>query len=501
MNASATPGYDALAAHHARIHHLEHLQALASWDRLTFMPPAGAAARAAAQAALAVLIKAQQDDPALAGHFAAAGQEPLQGDAALNFARMQRARRLEQAIPAALAERREWLAGAAMQAWGRARQDDDWTPFAAAWSPLVDVVRETAERVGQALGLAPMDALLERFEPGLRMARVGPLFTGVQAWLPNLLQRALARQQAEPAPIEPAGPFPVAAQQQLCERVMAMLGFDFSGGRLDATTHPFTGGVPEDVRLATRFVEGAFLPALIGTIHETGHARYQQNLPREWLGQPLAGPHSAALHEGQALIFERQLAPEPAFAAALAPLLRQAFGTQPAFEPQNLLRLMRRIRPGHIRTAADELSYPLHVILRVQIESALVAREIEVNDVPAWWNERMAALLGVDPAGPFSEGPLQDPHWAQGMFGYFPSYLLGAMAAAQCFSALRRALPTLDAQVAAGDCGALGDWLKTHIWLQGARLDLDALLQQATGAPLSDAALRQHLERRHGQPR
>lgn len=498
MSAAAAPGYDALVAHHARMHHLEHLQALATWDRLTFMPAAGATARAAAQAAFAVLIKAQQDDPALARHYAAAAQEPLQGDVALNFARMQRAHRLERAIPTALAERRELCAGAAMQAWGRARQDNDWDSFAAAWAPLVEVAREMAQRVGEALGLAPMDALLEGHEPGLRMARVGPLFAGVQAWLPGLLQRALARQQAGPAPIEPVGPFPIAAQKQLCERVMAMLGFDFAAGRLDTTPHPFTGGVPEDVRLATRFVEGAFLPALIGTIHETGHACYQQNLPREWLGQPLAGPHSASLHEGQALTFERQLAPEPCFAAALAPLLREAFGAQPAFEPENLLRLMRRIRPGRIRTAADELSYPLHVILRVEIETALVAREIEVGDVPAWWNERMATLLGVDPAGPFAEGPLQDPHWVQGLFGYFPSYLLGAMVAAQCFAAVRRDVPTLDAQVAAGDSSALGDWLKTRIWAQGARLDLDALLQQATGAPLSDTALRHHLEQRHG---
>lgn len=498
MSAAAVPGYDALVAHHARMHHLEHLQALASWDRLTFMPAAGATARAAAQAALAALIKAQQDDPALARHYAAAAQEPLQGDAALNFACMQRAHRLERAIPAALAERRELCAGAAMQAWVRARQDNDWASFATAWAPLVEVAREMAQRVGQALGLAPMDGLLESHEPGLRMARVGPLFAGVQAWLPGLLQRALARQQAEPAPIEPVGPFPIAAQKQLCERVMAMLGFDFAAGRLDTTIHPFTGGVPEDVRLATRFVEGAFLPALIGTIHETGHARYQQNLPRQWLGQPLAGPHSASLHEGQALIFERQLAPEPCFVAALAPLLGEAFGAQPAFEPENLLRLMRRIRPGRIRTAADELSYPLHVILRVEIETALVAREIEVGDVPAWWNERMSTLLDVDPAGPFREGPLQDPHWVQGLFGYFPSYLLGAMVAAQCFAAARREVPTLDAQVAAGDSSALGDWLKTRIWAQGARLDLDALLQQATGAPLSDTALRHHLEQRHG---
>jgi carboxypeptidase Taq len=251
--------------------------------------------------------------------------------------------------------------------------------------------------------------------------------------------------------------------------------------------------------MATRFDEANFLPALMGTIHETGHARYQQNLPRAWLGQPLAGPHSAALHEGQALIFERQLAPEPAFCELLAPLLRQSFGSQPAFEPDNLVRLMQRIRPGLIRVAADELTYPLHVIVRVEIEQALVAGEIGVADVPAWWQERMQASLGVGPQAAFSQGPLQDPHWVHGMFGYFPAYLLGAMVAAQCFAALRRDLPDLQDQVAGGNCRPIGDWLAPRIWQQGARHDLDAMLKRATGEPLSDTALREQLEHRHGR--
>ena len=490
---SKSPAYDALVAHHRRVHDLEHLQAIASWDRMTHMPPAGGPARAAAQAALAVLIKQLQADPTLAQQFEAAAHEHLQGDAALNFARMRQARRIEAAIPATLAERRELVTGAAMQAWGRARQDDNWDNFADAWAPVVAVTRESAARLGDALGLQPMDALLERWEPGLRMARVNALFGQVQGWLPPLVEQALVAQANSPPPLEPVGPFPAAAQKRLCEEVMALLGFDFDAGRLDTTQHPFTGGVPEDVRMATRFDETNFLPALIGTIHETGHSRYQQNLPRAWLGQPLAGPHSAALHEGQALIFERQLAPEPAFCQLLTPLLRQAFGSQPAFEPDNLAQLLKRIRPGPIRVAADELTYPLHVIMRVQIEQALVEGQIEVDDVPAWWNEHLQRLLGVNPQAPFSQGPLQDPHWVQGMFGYFPAYLLGAMVAAQCYAALRRDVPDLQAQ------GALGDWLAPRIWQQGARHDLDAMMQHATGEPLSDNALRTQLEQRHGR--
>jgi carboxypeptidase Taq len=496
---SQTPAYDALVAHHRRIHDLEHLQAVATWDRLTHMPPAGAPARAAAQAALAVLIKQLQAEPAMARQFKAAAQEPLQGDAALDFARMQQARRIEEAIPQALAERRELATGAAMQAWGRARQDNAWAPFAAAWSPLVTVAREQAARLGDALELRPMDALLERWEPGLRMARVTPLFAQVQAWLPPLLGRALAAQAERPAAAQPVGPFPALAQQRLCERVMSLLGFDFEAGRLDTTQHPFTGGVPEDVRLATRFDEADFLPALLGTIHETGHARYQQNLPRAWLGQPLAGPHSAALHEGQALILRTPAGPR-------ARLLRSPGAAAAAGLRRPSRRSSRTTCCGCCAASGPGASASRPTSSPTRCTSSCASRSSR-----PWWPARSrsttcrpggtsacSACWASTRKGPFSQGPLQDPHWVQGMFGYFPAYLLGAMVAAQAFAALRRDVPDLDTQVAAGNCRALGDWLAPRFWQQGARHDLDPMMLHATGEPLSDTALRHHLEQRHG---
>jgi carboxypeptidase Taq len=495
---TATPAYEALAAHHARLHHLSHLQAVASWDRMTHMPACGAAARAAAQAELAGLMHTMENDASLDGLITRAAAEPLAEDPRINLQLMQRQRRIAMAIPEELARRRHPVVAAAMQAWGPARTANDWHAFAAVLGPVVAMVREEADALSQALGVPPYDALVEQHEPGMSMARIDALFGDVTGWLPGLVTGALQRQQALPAPIEPLGPFPVAAQQRLCERVMGLLGFDFDAGRLDTSAHPFTGGVPEDVRLTTRFSETAFLPALLATVHETGHGRYQQNLPRAWLGQPLAGPHSAALHEGQALCFERQLAPTSAFVALLVPMLREAFGAQPAFEPANLLQLMRRVRPGRIRVEADELTYPAHVILRVAIERALIDRQIEVADIPAAGDGHMQSLLGIDTRGDFSHGPLQDVHWVQGMFGYFPAYLLGAMVAAQCFEALRDATPGFDGCIANGDLAPVGNWLQQQVWQQGARLNTDKLLQQATGRPLDPSALRRHLEGRYG---
>ena len=494
---SATPAYDALVAHHRQLHHLEHVQAILTWDRLTQMPAAAAPARAQAQAAFALVMKQAQDDSRVSDWLASAVTEPLAGDAAANLALMNRAICLERALPPSLVQRRELATGTAMQAWGRARKDNDWAAFAPAWIEVVDVMRELADRTGQAFGLSRMDALLERHEPGLRMARLQPLFNRVMTWLPPLLTRAMARQQQAPAPTEPVGPFPMPAQRALCERLMHSLSFNFEAGRLDVAVHPFTGGVPEDVRLTTRFDAANLLTALTSTLHETGHACYQQNLPFEWLGQPLAGPHSASLHEGQALTFERQLAARPAFWRALVPMMREHFGDQPAFDADNLLRVVQRVRPGRVRVGADALTYPLHIVLRLEVEQALIDGAIEVADVPTLWGERLVALLGVEPGESFAEGPLQDPHWVQGMFGYFPSYLLGAMVAAQSMAAMHRDTSDFDDRIAQGDWSVVSQWLRSRVWQQGARRNLDEAMHHATGSVLSDAALRQQLESFH----
>ncbi len=494
---SATPAYAALVAGQLRLHRLQHLQAMATWDRMVQMPGGGAAqARSAAQAEFAALLQDLRDDPAHDAQLARAEQEALAPHERRNLALMQRNRRRVQAVPAALVAQREALGSAAMGAWMQARAENDWARFSSALSPLLALVREEAARLGEALNLQPYDALLDGFEPGLTGMRVQALFGEVAQWLPDLLEHAIAR-QATTDVIEPVGPFPVAAQKALGERVMRAIGFDFGAGRLDVSTHPFTGGVPEDVRLTTRYDEADCLSALRGTLHETGHACYQQHLPRHWLGQPLAEPPSAALHEGQALSFERQLAPTAAFTRWLSPLLAEAFGAQPAFEPHNLLRLWTRVRRGFIRIEADELSYPAHVILRGQIEQALFDGRIEVDDIPAWWDERMHALLGLDTRGDFRRGPLQDVHWCQGMFGYFPAYLLGAMAAAQLRAAMARDLGDLDTQIERGNFSAITGWLDTRIWQQGSLADGEELLRRATGQGYTPAVLRAHFEQRY----
>jgi carboxypeptidase Taq len=266
---------------------------------------------------------------------------------------------------------------------------------------------------------------------------------------------------------------------------------------MDVSTHPFCGGVPEDVRMTTRYREDEFLPALMGTVHETGHGRYEQNRPREWLGQPVSEARSMAIHESQSLSFEMQLGGHPGFARAIAPLLAEAFGDQPAFEPANLLKLMTRVQRGLIRVDADEVTYPAHVILRYEIERPLVEGAIEPEDVPALWDAKMAELMHLDTRGNFKDGPLQDVHWPEGIFGYFPCYSLGAMYAAQWAAAMRRATPDLDARIGRGDFAPVFDWLRDKIWTQGSRWTTDELALRASGEPLNPAHFKAHLEARY----
>ena len=492
----ATPAYDTLTRTYTRLHRLGHLQALAGWDQAAKMPPKGSDARAAALAEMAAVMHRMRTDPALAGTIDRAEQEALTDMQRANLREIRRDWLRANALPEALVQRRQLAGSRCEHAWRTQRPANDWQGFLGNFRDVLAIAREEAALLSERSGLSRYDALMDRFEPGMRSATVDRIFGEVRRWLPGLIGRVREHQRGETL-LQPAGPFPVDAQRRLCERVMRLLGFDFEAGRLDLSTHPFCGGVPEDVRMTTRFTEDDFLGGLLGTVHETGHGRYEQNLPREWLGQPVAEARSMALHESQSLSFEMQLGRHPGFAARLAALVADTFGHQPAFAPDNLQRLMTRVEPGLIRVDADEVTYPAHVILRYEIERPLIEGEIEAEDVPALWDQKMMELLGLDTRGNYKDGPLQDVHWTEGGFGYFPCYSLGAMYAAQWFAAMRRETPDLDARIAAGDLAPVFDWLRERIWLQASRWDTDELALRASGETLNPAHFKAHLEARY----
>ena len=496
MTVTSTPAYDELAAHFTRLHHFAHLGSIVGWDQAANMPPKGNDARGKALAELAALMHRLRTEPRLGERMARAEQEPLSDLQRANLREIERDWRAATALPETLVQKRQLATSRCEHAWRTQRPANDWAGFLVNWKPVVALAREEAALLSAKTGLARYDALMDRYEPGMTSAQVERVFGAVRQWLPGLIDRVVERQSRDTV-IESEGPFPLAAQRALCQRVVTLLGFDFEAGRLDTSAHPFSGGVPEDVRMTTRYREDAFLPALMGTVHETGHGRYEQNRPREWLGQPVSDARSMAIHESQSLSFEMQLGSHPGFANVVSPMLAEAFGAQPAFEPGNLWKLMTRVKRGLIRVDADEVTYPAHVILRYEIERALIEGEIEPEDVPALWDAKMAELLHLDTRGNFKDGPLQDVHWPEALFGYFPCYSLGAMYAAQWFAAMRRTMPDLDARISRGDFSSMFDWLRENIWLQASRWTTDELAIRASGEVLNPAHFKAHLEARY----
>jgi carboxypeptidase Taq len=481
-----------------RLHNFSHLASIAGWDQAAMMPSKGFDARAAAMAELEVLMHQTLTDPALPALFEAAADADLSDADQASLAEMHRQWAQVNRLPQDLVKAQSLAAARCEHAWRAQRKANDWQGFVGNFREVVKLARQEAQFLSDATGTTRYEALMDKFEPGMRESAITALFGEVKTWLPDLISKVIAQQERESV-LPATGPFPIAQQRALGVEVMGLLGFDFEGGRLDISTHPFCGGVPQDVRITTRYFDATFAPSLMGIIHETGHARYEQRLPRDTLHLPVGRARSMGIHESQSLSFEMQLARNPAFLQLIAPLVRKHLGNQPALSADNLALLSTRVQRGFIRVDADELTYPAHVILRFEIERALIAGEIEVDDIPALWNEKMMAYLGADVAGNFENGCMQDIHWPAGMFGYFPSYTLGAMYAAQYFATIRQQHPDLDARIAGGDLSPVMDWLDANIWSQASRWPTDALVTRATGEPLNASHFRKHLEARYLQ--
>lgn len=494
MNKNAC--YHELTRTFQRLSRFSHLSAIASWDMFAMMPSGGSAARGEALAELGLLQHQILTDKKIGERLLAASQEDLTDDERANLREMSRAHKQAALLPESLVEAKALAGSRCEHAWRAQRKNNDWQGFAPNLKEVVRLSREEARLRAEARGGSRYDALLDIFEPGMTSKRLDTLFADLKSWLPELLATVVDKQASQRV-ATPQGPFPTESQRQVGLEAMKMLGFDFDGGRLDVSAHPFCGGVPEDVRITTRYDENDLLSALFGVIHETGHARYEQNLPRHWPGQPIALARSTAIHESQSLFFEMQLGRSPAFLQRILPTLRQHFGDQPAFSEENFIAWSQRVAPGYIRVDADEVSYPAHVILRYDIERALIDGDIDVDDIPALWDEKMQHWLGLSTAGNYRNGCMQDIHWTDGGFGYFPSYTLGAMYAAQLFQAARKALPTLGSALANGDFSPLFGWLQQNIWQHGSRYSTSELIINATGEDLNSQHFRQHLTSRY----
>ena len=489
MSANSNPHYDTLVKHFQSISHFEHLSALGDWDQATMMPMGGGEARGAAMAELAKHIHSLKTAPMLAQTIDDAEQQPLTPQQQANLTEMRYQYLQANVVPSELVVAKTKAAYHCEHAWREQRSNNDWQGFKPNLESLMSLVKEEANIRAEAQNVSPYDALLDKFEPGMTTASLEQIFGNLKTWLPELIQQVQDKQSSEASfAIAPAC---AASQAKLGREVMQILDFDFNHGRLDISSHPFCGGVASDVRLTTRFDETDFTSGLMGIVHETGHAKYEQGLPLAWRGQPAGLARSMALHESQSLFCEMQIGRGPAFLKLIESHLSTILASQLTHD--QLTNIYTRVTPGLIRVDADEVTYPCHILLRFEAEKALVSGELAVADLPDFWSSQMQSLLGINTDGDYKNGCMQDIHWAVGELGYFPSYTLGAMYAAQFRSAMESELGSMESLINSGKLSSVMGWLNDKVWSQGSLLSVDELMRQSTGETLNPEHFKKHL--------
>jgi carboxypeptidase Taq len=494
---AASP-YEQLEQEFRRLHAFRGALSLLRWDAAVMMPRGSADVRGEQLAALETEHHALLTTPKVARLLerAEAGASQMEDWPLANLREMRRQRDHAIATPPSLISRLAKATARAEVFWVEAKKANDFKLLAPHLEEVVHLVRDKAALLGQARGLAPYDALVDGFTPGISAADIDTIFKALSRKLPGLISQAIEVQAAH-APTALTGKFSAARQRSLAVEVLKALGFPFDRGRLDESEHPFTEGVPGDIRVTTRFDAVDPFSGLLGAVHETGHAMYDLGLPVKWRDQPVGRDRGLALEESQSLLFEMNLCRSRSFVTYLRPLLEKYLQVGgPEWGDANLYRLLIRVRRSCIRMDADELTYPVHIMLRYDLEKKMLEGSLPVADLPEAWNDNLEQRLNIRPANDV-EGCLQDIHWAVGHFGYFPSYALGAVIAGQLNEALRAARPALDEEIAAGRFGGVMEWLRDNVHGIGARLPVQELIKQATGKPLTAAAYLRYLESKY----
>jgi len=489
--------YDKLKQHYLKIDHFRHLGAMTGWDQAAMMPSGGNKARSGAMAELSSHIHQLSTQPIIEELLENARNESLSKEQQASVKEMARAYKLSTVLPEELVKAKSLAGSKCEHAWRSQRPENDWNGFSKNLKTVVQLTQEEAQIRSESLGVSPYDAMLDIYEPGTTSKQLDKIFGDVKIWLPGLIQDVQEKQKLENYN-QPNEQYSTTAQNELGKEVMGILGFDFEHGRLDISSHPFCGGVPSDVRITTRYDEQDFVQSLMGIVHETGHARYEQGLPRHLAGLPVGEARSMGIHESQSLFFEMQLGRSDAFIHKLSPLAVKHFSQNDTsiFNADNLQKIYTRVKPDFIRVDADEVTYPAHVMLRYEIERDLINKKISYQDIPELWNIAMKKYLNLSTEGNYKDGCMQDIHWTDGSMGYFPSYTLGAMYAAQQMATMKQTID-VDNAVQSNDLSPIFNWLSENIWQKASLLETDDLVKQATGETLNPSHFKAHLKSRY----
>lgn len=469
--------------------------AVIGWDQETYLPTAATEHRAAQLAWLSARAHELATSEAWKRDLEAAEAANTGDDVGLSANLRELRREFDRAtkLPVEVVARASAVSSLAKHAWANARKRADFPTFAPHLQKLLDIAREKADLWGYTG--EPYDALLEGYERGTSTAAVAALFDAMKPVLRETAAKAVEKSTARAASL-PAGPYPVAAQQSLNAKIAEAVGFDFHAGRIDTTTHPFCTTLgPRDIRLTTRYEEADFTSSLFGVLHEAGHGMYEQGLPADDFGLPSGSSVSLGIHESQSRLWENHVGRSHAFWKRWYPVAQEHFPQLADFPLDDFMAYLHRAAFSPIRVEADEATYDLHIILRFGIERRLLNGQLMIADVPAAWNEDFRDLFGFTPEND-AMGCLQDIHWSMGGLGYFPTYTLGNINAAQLFASARKN-PSISAACDTADYAPLLDWLRKNIHAHGGTLDPADLMAQATGKAPETADYLSHLQSRY----
>jgi carboxypeptidase Taq len=461
-----------------------------NWDLETYMPPQALGFRAEQLAHLSGHTHRLFTAKKVGEWLAACEQHGFAPDSpeAANVREWRRLYDRATKLPTALVEEVEATRAHAREAWKKARKQSDYAIFLPFFAKLLTLNRRKADYWGYQE--SPYDALADGYEPGIRASQLRVLFAELRPAIASILGPAIARSATVPADLL-QGNYPIPAQQALNRRAAEAMGFDFNAGRIDTTTHPFCTTLgAKDVRLTTRYSEQDFTQSFYSVLHEAGHGLYEQGLPAEAFGTPLGTAASLGVHESQSRLWENHIGRSPTFWEYWHPIACEYFPDLKRLTPAQLTAAVNRVSPSFIRVDADQVTYDLHILLRFEVETRLIEDKLAVADVPAFWNEEFEKLLGLKVTND-ADGCLQDIHWSLGDLGYFPTYTLGNLNAAQLMHKAAADHPNLDTELAHGQYGTLLAWLREKVHQHGLRYRPQDLIQHATGEPTQS---RYHLE-------
>jgi len=482
-------GFNDLLAFQRQTEALAQVAGRLGWDQETMMPEGAAAQRAEEIGALEAVLHARRTDARLSVWLSRAKAPDAVGAAQLRQIRRQTQR--AQKVPARLAEEIARTTSLAQGIWAEARAAEDVAAFLPTLAEVVALKREEAAAL--AGDGDPYDALIDDYEPGMTGAAMAKMFAAMRPRLVALREKVLGAE----APKGVTGTFAPEAQLALSREIATAFGYDWTRGRLDLAVHPFSSGSGHDVRITTRTSEGDPFNCLYSTIHEVGHAAYEQGIDPAYALTAIGQGASMGVHESQSRTYENQLGRSAAFTGWLYGRMREVFGDFGIEDADAFYRAVNRLHPGYIRTESDEVQYNLHVMLRFDLERALIRGTMEVDELEEAWNTRFRADFGVAVDRP-SNGMLQDVHWSCGLFGYFPTYTLGNVYAGCLMQALRADVPDLDAGLARGDPSAATGWLKDKLQRHGALYEPRDLVRRACGFEPTEGPLLDYLEAKFG---